>query len=370
MSNLTTKVEKINIDSKKRIIATCDIHGHGHYLKGLLEKVNFSENDELFLVGDFIERGMENLKCLRYIMELSKLPNVHPIIGNNDAFIFGAVNDPKRFKPEMIYNYILDKVAWHGSSTLKEMATEIGLEFTGPENVEFVLSKIREKFTAEREFIYSIPTVIDTQNFTFVHAGLPNEDFSEFESLNPLTFMRNDDFLGKGQSFKKFVVVGHWPTILYKGMPDCSPIFSMERKILSLDGGCGVKNYGQLNALIVPNINSTDFSFIKYDDFPKITSEIKQEETENPVVIIWGKNDIEILEQGEFVSTVKHILTGKTIKIPTNHIYHDEKGSHSLDFTNYRHKLEIGDTLSLVEEVEGFGSLVKKNSKVGWYKAN
>ncbi|MCB6603809.1 metallophosphoesterase, partial [Erysipelatoclostridium ramosum] len=70
----------------RRIIAISDIHGNLPVLKKLLRKVAFDpEKDELFLVGDLLEKGPYNLETLPYIMELSRYSHVHPMIGNCDV---------------------------------------------------------------------------------------------------------------------------------------------------------------------------------------------------------------------------------------------------------------------------------------------
>ncbi|MEE1284766.1 MAG: metallophosphoesterase, partial [Acutalibacteraceae bacterium] len=82
MIKLTTKIKQMNIESGKRILVTSDIHGNLKYLKNVLTKASFSDNDILFIVGDIIEKGAENLKTLRYVMELCKKGNIIPLIGN------------------------------------------------------------------------------------------------------------------------------------------------------------------------------------------------------------------------------------------------------------------------------------------------
>lgn len=69
---MKTTVNKINVPSDRRIIVTSDVHGHYKHLKSLLEKVNFSEEDILFIIGDIIEKGPESLKTLRYVMDICK----------------------------------------------------------------------------------------------------------------------------------------------------------------------------------------------------------------------------------------------------------------------------------------------------------
>ena len=54
----------------RRVIAISDIHGNLPFLKGVLEKANFSPADVLVLVGDLFEKGRDSLGTLRYILEL------------------------------------------------------------------------------------------------------------------------------------------------------------------------------------------------------------------------------------------------------------------------------------------------------------
>lgn len=63
-----------------------DIHGHySHFLK-LLEKLNLTENDTLYVLGDIIDRGPENINLVRKIMSM---PNVKMILGNHEDMMLG-----------------------------------------------------------------------------------------------------------------------------------------------------------------------------------------------------------------------------------------------------------------------------------------
>lgn len=74
------------LSDSRRIIAISDIHGNLPVFKKLLRKIAFDpEKDALFLVGDLLEKGPYNLETLYYIMELSRHPHVHPMIGNCDV---------------------------------------------------------------------------------------------------------------------------------------------------------------------------------------------------------------------------------------------------------------------------------------------
>ena len=58
-----------------------DIHGEYEQLKILLEKMNFKEDDELFILGDVVDRGPNPIKALQFLMTL---PNCTCIAGNHE----------------------------------------------------------------------------------------------------------------------------------------------------------------------------------------------------------------------------------------------------------------------------------------------
>ena len=79
------KIERLDT-SGRRLIAVSDIHANLLYLKGLLEKLSFSDSDELIIVGDFLEKGKHSLETLRYIMELYRQGNCRVLCGNCDIW--------------------------------------------------------------------------------------------------------------------------------------------------------------------------------------------------------------------------------------------------------------------------------------------
>lgn len=76
--------------------------------------------------------------------------------------------------------------------------------------------------------------------------------------------LKFDAFLEKAPHFDKYVFVGHWPVVLYSDTVSCAdPIIDQKRHVVSLDGGCGVKDGAQLNAVLVAPDGS--FSHESYD---------------------------------------------------------------------------------------------------------
>lgn len=58
-----------------------DIHGDLTGFQAMLEKINFSENDVLYILGDVIDRGLEGIAILQQIMAT---PNMVLLLGNHE----------------------------------------------------------------------------------------------------------------------------------------------------------------------------------------------------------------------------------------------------------------------------------------------
>ena len=62
-----------------------DIHGQMQALASLLNKVGFSAEDELYILGDVIDRGPNSVDCIQWIMEQD---NVLTILGNHELLFY------------------------------------------------------------------------------------------------------------------------------------------------------------------------------------------------------------------------------------------------------------------------------------------
>lgn len=58
-----------------------DIHGEAERFHAMLEKIGFSREDRLYIIGDVLDRGPEGISLLREIMET---PNMQMILGNHE----------------------------------------------------------------------------------------------------------------------------------------------------------------------------------------------------------------------------------------------------------------------------------------------
>ncbi len=73
----------IKVNGRRLIIG--DVHGRYQALRQVLGRAGYDDEiDTLYSVGDFCDRGRDNLEVLEY---LSSLRNFRPVLGNHDAWL-------------------------------------------------------------------------------------------------------------------------------------------------------------------------------------------------------------------------------------------------------------------------------------------
>ena len=71
------------------VYAVSDLHGqYETFIRGL-DKIGFSDNDELYVIGDAIDRGPDGIKLLKHI---KKQKNMELLLGNHELMMLGAVD--------------------------------------------------------------------------------------------------------------------------------------------------------------------------------------------------------------------------------------------------------------------------------------
>lgn len=354
-------VRQVTLPAGRRILAISDIHGNVEFLDKLLEKVRFSPDDILFVVGDVLEKGPRSLDTLRRLMELSQTHTVYTLRGNCDQISLDFMEEVG-WPDEILWQVLR---AWKGRGFLMQMADEGGFPLRGPEDFPALRTFIRAHFAQELDFLRSTPTVIETQNHIFVHGGVPRED--RLEELEGQPLLKNDDFLGQGLSFHKWVVVGHWPVALYHPhIPSSKPVIERERHIISIDGGNVLKVDGQLNALVIPDVDSEDFSYVAYDAMPVGVALDDQAASHDSINIRWQESAVEVLRREEEFSWCRHPASGRELWILNDYLYQREDGTHCEDSTDYRLPVKAGERLALVRRTSQ-GYLAKKDGTTGWY---
>ena len=68
------------------IYVCSDIHGCYDRFIRLLKRINFTDTDEMYVLGDVIDRNKGGIQILLYIMEHKK--NIHLLMGNHEDFMY------------------------------------------------------------------------------------------------------------------------------------------------------------------------------------------------------------------------------------------------------------------------------------------
>lgn len=363
----TTSIKQINIEPGRRILVVSDIHGYLSYFKKVLKKADFCDNDVLIIVGDMIEKGPESLATLRYVMELCERENVIPLIGNVDAHRIKWISGLCEKNVTKFFNFILRLRESKETSFYDELARECGYTIDTAEDMLMTQKGIIEHFAKEFDFLANLPTVVETQNYVFVHGGLREKRVEDNQDKDLFDLTKYDDFMSSTPHvYDKYVVVGHWPVSLYSStVQQLNPIINREKKIISIDGGCGVKDECQINLLVIPDINCSidEVSYVSYDSIPTVRALDSQKPSSDSVHISWIDRHIAILDRGDEFSYIEHKRSGRKLYVPSSYLINDTE---CYDYTDYILPVAAGDKLSLITETSR-GCIVKKDGIIGWY---
>ncbi len=356
-------VQYMKFKSKRRIIVVSDIHANYEGFTSLLRMVNYTRRDYLVIDGDITEKGPESLKTLTFIMMLAKHNDVYCVKGNCDNLFFRDWNN--EHEVDLLWEYITTTA----HSLWWEMFEILELKVKTKEDFLKAVPLVHEKFKVELGFLESLPTVIETPNLTFVHAGLQSKTLYEND---PKFCRKNNAFIQENKLvFDKYLIVGHWPNSNYPGLICCNPKFDDLHKVIGIDGGNCIKSYGQLNALIISSVDTLRFSYAYYDKANLMQINHDQKEHYEDVPIDFGgiENELEIVEVLEHFTRIKEVKSGYRYPLPSHKVKQnpENKKWYYVDDTNYFPKLKKGEIVNVYKKKDNL-YFIKKKGVMGWYK--
>jgi len=217
----------------ERVFAIGDVHGCSHtFRKLLLEEIRVRKTDEIYCVGDYIDRGPDSKGVVDFILELrEKGYQIHTLRGNHEQIMMDSVNG------EMQYDlWIVNG----GAETLKSF---------GVDSYADIKPRYRNFFSETSHFIA-------TGNYIFVHAGLNFENDDIFEDKNAMLWIRyftvDQEKLGD-----RIIIHGHTP------IPADSIPYQHSEHVINIDGGCVYSyrpGYGHLFAI---DVHKKEFISVK-----------------------------------------------------------------------------------------------------------
>lgn len=345
-----------------RLIAISDIHGHLDRFKALLKKVQYRpREDYLVILGDFIEKGDQVLETIHYVMELSKLPRVYVLTGNCEWALCAIMSEPELAKEIPLY---LKRVSSNG--IVRTLYNEGHYE-DGHETPLGIQRDIARKLHDELLFCEHLPTTLKFNDFIFVHAGLePREDYKQCGLSSYLEFQH---FMDYGHLLKETVIVGHLPTSNYReGQINNDILYDEKKRIISIDGGTGVKMISQLNALIITSKNGeVTFHQKKVQPLPKaIITKDYHPKYHDSHKIAFPYYKVEVLEEGTQFSKCYQEETHQILMIKNEFLYIRNKDYYCLDdYTDAFLDVKKQDEIALIG-VYGQYAYGIYDGQVGW----
>jgi len=177
-----------------RTLAIGDVHGCHRALIALSNFVPFEEDDQIVMLGDYVDRGPHSKQVLEWVMQRVEQGNCIPLMGNHEIMLLAAVDGQ------------MPIVQWEhcgGRETLRSYAHGgmPSVDHIDPEHVDFIRNNLLRYH--------------ETETHLFAHAGMlaniPPDQQADYD-----LFWDRFDLVGPHRS-GKIVICGH--TAQRSGIP-------------------------------------------------------------------------------------------------------------------------------------------------------
>lgn len=218
-----------------RTIVIGDIHG---CYKELVTLINYlrknkkynPKKDKIIFLGDYIDRGENSRRVIKYIRGLqTENSNVIALLGNHE---------------DMLLNYIKSgDLNWLNngySTTIKSYKGN------------------SEDFFSDIEWMKQLPLYHEDKHYIYVHAGINKNLPIDKQNKDTLLWTR-EEFYNNPNKYYKPVIFGHTPTLFFENRR--SPIFFDNN--INIDTGCVFG--GNLTALLIEKGKAKNFYSLNTD---------------------------------------------------------------------------------------------------------
>jgi serine/threonine protein phosphatase 1 len=176
-----------------------DIHGCAKALRSVIETIDPRIDDEIVLLGDYIDRGPDSRNVIEQILELRERCHVVPLRGNHEIMLLGVV--------------------------LRGLNDTVWVENGGAATVASYGGSLARIPADHLDFFQQLESYHETGDSIFVHAGYhPEKDMYEMDSATTYWNHLPDPLPAPHKSGKR-VFVGHTPQpsgqVLYGGHVVC-----------------------------------------------------------------------------------------------------------------------------------------------------
>jgi serine/threonine protein phosphatase 1 len=235
---------------KKRWVIP-DIHGCAKTLKYLIElQIKPNKNDEIYFVGDYIDRGPDSKGVIDYIMAMEENQfNVNCLMGNHEDYCIRAWDEDQKNKG---FLGIRSK-----GKTQKEWERYGGKQTMNSFDADRP-KDIPEKYI---NWMRKLKYYVELEDFIIVHAGLNFNNEDPFEDKRAMIWARDFKIIPEKIGNKR-IIHGHVP--VNHEFIDLA-INSNDYKFIDLDNGVYIQEkpgYGNLIAMELTSMTYTTQSLM------------------------------------------------------------------------------------------------------------
>lgn len=214
----------------KRIFAIGDIHGCPNTFKALLyEKLAIQKSDEIYCIGDYVDRGNDSKGVIDCIIDLRLQGyQVHTLRGNHEQMMLDSTINMENL------------VLWltnGGEETLKSFGITS-------------VAELPEKYLA---FLHETKLFIATDKHIFVHAGLNFRIDDPFTDEEAMLWTR-DEYFDKAKINNRVLIHGHTP-ISFKAI-----LKQRNTNRFNIDNGCVFDYVPGLGNLVALSLHDMKFT--------------------------------------------------------------------------------------------------------------
>ena len=234
------------------IYVMSDIHGHYDEFEEMLNKIEFSDDDELILAGDYVDRGSQTLEMLQWVEECPE--NVLLLKGNHDAEFAECISIMEGYcdKLELTGADPLDTMTLYRAMQMIPALQSAYFDYYGTINdlvmnkgVTLNMLRVWASLIKEMPFVYK--RTVNGKKYIVVHAGYCEDNSVSREELEQFYIYAREEAYTVGGVPGTTIIAGHTPTVV-KGTPmftggEVFRLYDRDKDctFYDIDCGCGYK---------------------------------------------------------------------------------------------------------------------------------
>ena len=212
----------------ERTFAIGDIHGCSKTFEKLLfDKMKIEKTDQIYCIGDYIDRGKNTKAVIDLILQLTEEGyTFFTLRGNHEQMLLDSLSDGEAFDLWMQNG---------GGKTLQSFGIDS-------------LENLPGKYLS---FFQNTAFYFETEKYIFVHAGLNFYQKDIFKDKEAMLWIR--DFSSYQPALKdRLLIHGHTPKRL-------KYILNQKGNCIDIDGGCVYNHVSRFGNLVALDLNERRF---------------------------------------------------------------------------------------------------------------